>query len=161
MAEKWVTVKEASEIVGRSPHTVYNWIVRTRKGEAKPPLVMRRSDKEGGKGWLILVGSLLEVEEGSPRAARPRAPQPDNEVTDNKPLPKNIPFNGARSCFSGGDTMKRVHADRRKWVRRWVVEGKSLFKVLAVFSSELHEEVEWHYQQALAEKRAEKREEEE
>ena len=161
MVEKWVTVKEASEIVGRSPHTVYNWIVRTRKGEAKPPLIIRRSDRENGKGWLILVKSLLKVEEGSPRAARPRARLPEDDLVDHNPLPKPIGFDGTRSCFRGGDTMKRVHADRRKWVRRWVVEGKSLFKVLAVFSPELHEEVEWHYRQALAEEREEKREEEE
>jgi len=155
MVKKWVTVKEASEIVGRSHHTVYNWIIRTRKGEAKPPLVMRRSDKENGKGWLILVKSLLKVEEGSPRAARPRTRLPEDDETEKDPLPKTIVFNGARSCFSGGDTMRRVHADRRKWVRSWVMEGKSLFKVLAVFSPRLHDEVEWYYQQALAEKREE------
>ena len=51
--------------------------------------------------------------------------------------------------------MQRVRSDRRKWVRRSVTEGKSLFKVLAVFSPELHDEIEWYYQQSLADKREE------
>ena len=152
---KWVTVKESAEIVGRSHHTVYNWIERTRTGRAKPPLIMRRSDKENGKGWLILVESLHEVEKGSPRAARPRVRFRQDEANGEESVPDELPFNNARSCFSGGDTMQRVRFDRRKWVRRWVMEGKSLFKVLAVFSPRLHDEIEWYYQQSLADKREE------
>ena len=149
MAGKWVTVKEGAEIVGRSHHTVYNWIERTRTGRADPPLVIRRSDKENGKGWLVLVSSLFEVEKLSPRAARPRVRFRPDEANGEESATVELPFNNARSCFSGGDTMKRVRTDRRKWVNGWVSQGKPLSRILAVFSPSLHSEIEFYYCQAL------------
>ena len=154
MAEKWVTVKKAAEIVGRSHHTVYNWIERTRRGKASPSLLIKHSEKENGKGWLINVKSLRKVNKNSARASRPRLihrpiEQPSTEVGKISPSK----FAGTRSCFKGGDSMKRVTADRRKWIKTWVDEGMTLTKVLSIFAPKLHQEIERLYRDEIKSRR--------
>mgnify|MGYP005821256305 FL=1 len=139
MLEKWVTVAEAAKLVDRSPATIYTWIDRTKRGIAKPPLRMKEmvlSDSHygGGSGWQVGTRSLFRVSESAPRATRPAGEKL------------------AHSVFSGGDSWGLVRADRRKWVQEWVERGKTLPKVLAIFSSDLHDEIEWYYQQAMQEK---------
>ena len=139
MLEKWVTVAEAAKLVDRSPATIYTWIDRTKRGLAKPPLrlkemVLSDSHYGGGTGWQVETRSLFRVSESSPRATRPAGEKL------------------AHSVFSGGDSWALVRADRRKWVKEWVERGKTLPKVLAIFSQDLHEEIEWYYQQAMQEK---------
>ena len=41
--------------------------------------------------------------------------------------------------------MQRVELDRKKWIKGWVDEGKSLASVLGVFSPRLHPEIERYY----------------
>ena len=141
MLEKWVTVGEAAKLVGRSVSTIYTWINRTKRGLAKPPLRMKEmvlsdSHYAGGTGWKIEVRSLFRAHESAPRADRPSGER----------------LSG-RSCFSGGDNWELVRADRRKWVREWVEQGKTLPKVLSVFAPNLHEEIEWYYEQEMDRKR--------
>ena len=153
MAEKWVTVKEAAGIAGRSQHTIYNWVTRTRRGVSNPALKIKRSDRENGRGWLIEVKSLRKVNKTSPRASRPRLGHRPVEAAKKEQPKKEEPkrpdpttkFSGARSCFQGGDSMERVVADRRKWIKIWVDEGKSLGKIAAVFAPQLHQEIEKLY----------------
>jgi len=146
MADKWVTVKKAAEIVGRSHHTVYNWIERTRRGKASPALLIKHSEKENGKGWLINVKSLRKVNKNSPRVSRPRLIHRPIEQPPTK-------LAGTHSCFKGGDSMRRVTADRRKWIKTWVDEGKSLYRVLAIFDPKLHQEIERLYRDEIKSRR--------
>ena len=146
MIEKWVTVKKAAEIVGRSHHTVYNWIERTRRGKASPALLIKHSEKENGKGWLVNVKSLRKVNKNSARASRPRLIHRPIE----QPATKLV---GTHSCFKGGDSMKRVTADRRKWIKTWVDEGLTLTKVLAIFAPKLHQDIERLYRDEIKSRR--------
>ena len=139
MQEKWVTVIEAAKLVDRSPATIYTWIDRTNRGLANPPLrikemVLSDSHYGAGTGWQVESRSLFRVSESAPRASRP---------TGEKLI---------HSVFSGGDSWGLGRSDRRKWVQGWVQQGKTLPKVLAIFSPDLHDEIEWYYQQAMQEK---------
>jgi len=151
MAE-WVTTEQAAKIVGRSRDTIHTWIKRTRLGMAEIPLTLKPSGSRRG-GWLVLADSLLAVEAGSTRYARkgvgglgshplssPSAdtrPEPDDDVS-----------------FGSRDSMRRVRADRRRWVKDWVREGKTLPKVLSAFADRLHPEIEDYYQAERAIKKA-------
>ena len=151
MAE-WVTTEQAAKMVGRSRDTIHTWIKRTRLGMAERPLTLKPSGSRRG-GWLVLADSLLAVEAGSVRHARkgvgglgshplssPSAdtrPEPDDDLS-----------------FGPKDSMRRVRADRRRWVKDWVREGKTLPKVLSAFADRLHEEIDDYYQAERAIKKA-------
>jgi len=151
MAE-WVTAEEGAKIVGRSRDTIYTWIKRTRQGMAEIPLTIKPSGSRGG-GWLVLAESLLAVEAESTRYARKGVgglgshPPPRKGVV-------NCPEPDDDLCFGSRDSMRRVRADRRRWVKGWVQEGKTLPKVLSAFADRLHPEIEDYYQAERAIKKA-------
>ena len=51
--------------------------------------------------------------------------------------------------YDNGDTPAKVLADRTKWIKGWIEEGKTLSKVLSVFDASLHPEIEDLYWQML------------
>ena len=158
MAEGWVTVRDGGRLTGRSHHTIYNWILRTRRGVQSPPLRLRRSKKGEGKGWLICSKSLMEVEARAPKRVF-RSSSVDypsgtkaEEVEEVKEVKAVRRKEGVgRNYFSIGDTMEKVIRDRRRWVRGWVEQGRSVKKVLEVFAPELHSEIEGYYDEYVEE----------
>ena len=147
--------------MSRSQHTIYNWVARTRRGVSNPALKIKHSDRENGRGWLIEVKSLRKVNKTSPRASRPRLVHRPVEVVKKEQPKKEQPkrpdppkFSGVRSCFRGGDSMERVQADRRKWIKTWVDEGMSLGKIAAVFAPQLHQEIEKLYWDEIRSRRS-------
>ena len=138
MAEqKWLTAMEAAQWLGRSVHTIYTWIRQARRGEAGRVLELKPRPGYGRKerqSWLIEAESLLSVHGQSPQSkrppARPSLAKPESRL----------------------DTVQAVQADRKKWVRGWVAEGKPLIRILSVFDNSLHSEIEWYYKQAVREK---------
>jgi len=151
MAE-WVTAEKAAKMVGRSRDTIHTWIKRTRLGMAEIPLTLKPSGSRRG-GWLVLAESLLAVEAGSTRYARKGvgglgSHPPPREGVVNCPEPDDD------LCFGPNDSMRRVRADRRRWVKGWVQEGKTLPKVLSAFADRLHPEIEGYYHAERAIKKA-------
>jgi len=151
MAE-WVTTEQAAKMVGRSRDTIHTWIKRTRLGMAEIPLTLKPSGSRRG-GWLVLAESLLAVEAESTRYARKGVrglgshPEP-RKGGGNRPEPDDDAY------FGPNDSMRRVKADRRRWVKGWVQEGKTLPKVLSAFADRLHPEIEDYYQAERAIKKA-------
>ena len=151
MAE-WVTAMQGAKLINRSPDTIYTWIKRTRQGMAEIPLTIKPSTARGG-GWLVLAESLLAVEAESTRCARKGVrglgshPEP-RKGSGNRPDPDDD------ACFGSNDSMRRVRADRRRWVKGWVQEGKTLPRVLSIFPDVLHDEIEDYYQAERAIKKA-------
>ena len=151
MAE-WVTTEQAARMVGRSRDTIHTWIKRTRLGMAEIPLKLKPSGSRRG-GWLVLADSLLAVEAGSVRCARKGvrglgSHPPPRKGSGNRPEPDDD------ACFGSSDSMRRVKADRRRWVKDWVREGKTLPKVLSAFADRLHPEIEGYYHAERAIKKA-------
>lgn len=138
---QWLTVEQAADKIRRSPHTIYNWIYKTRRGLAKTPLVLRQEPFQGpsckAERWLIDETSLQVADAASPRAR--------HYASKNK--------KGIR--YDGNDTPAKVLADRKKWIRDWIAEGKTVRTVLKVFDVSLHSEIEWLYWQSLEEAEAE------
>ena len=135
--EKWLTAMEAAQWLGRSVHTIYTWIRQTKIGTASHPLKMKPRPgygREQRQSWLLESESLLVIHGQSSNIRRPPAKIPTAKVK------------------SPADTIEAVEADRRKWVQAWVAEGKQLDKVLSVFDSRLHAEIEWYYRQAVRKK---------
>ena len=101
----------------------------------------------------MLAESLLAVEAESIRCARKGAgglgshPLPSPSA-DTRPEPDDD------ACFGPNDSMRRVRADRRRWVKDWVREGKTLPKVLSAFADRLHPEIEGYYHAERAIKKA-------
>ena len=128
--EEWLTIGEASEKIGRSPYTIYNWISRSERGVSGWDLKIKRVDGRSKRWiWKVEWGSLREADKGSARLA------------------KYVGDDGL--VYNGGDTLERVVRDRRRWVNGWVEEGKDLERILGVFDSYLHEEIESYYWEAM------------
>ena len=129
---EWMTPKEAAKWMERSQHTIYNWIMRTRQGLSDTPLelkrMIRKKDGKEGSGWMIRAASLVAMDANSPRCRQLRGNP------------------GKRG--EGGDSYHRVIADRRKWVQKWVTEGKKLPRILEVFNPNLHMEIRGYYEVA-------------
>ena len=134
---QWLTVEQAADKIRRSPHTIYNWIYKTRRGLAKTPLALRQEPFQGpsckAERWLIDEPSLPVADAASPRAR--------HYASKNK--------KGSR--YDGNDTPAKVLADRKKWIHGWISEGKTLRRVLAIFDASLHPEIEQLYWQAVEE----------
>ena len=123
--EEWLTLEQASARIQRSPHTIYNWI--NRGGGRSKKGVKARKDEGGRRGiWMVEAGSLKGADKSSSRVGQ-----------------KDVMYDG------GGDTLGKVEYDRKRWVEGWVMEGKNLAKILGIFSSYLHEEVEGYYWEAV------------
>lgn len=90
-------------------------------------LSFRCTDSQCEKRWSLRVSSSSKVLKGLKR-----------KLVRVKVKPNPIPFDMH-------DTQERVEADRRKFVRAYVIEGLKLEKVLAVFSPNLHDEIRGYY----------------
>jgi hypothetical protein len=115
--KEWLTAKGAAEATDRSIYTIYTWIRRTKEGVAENPLTLKKA--KNGRAWLIGVNSLIKAN-GSSLKLR-------------------------TAMGSGINTSRGVNADRERWVKGWVSEGKTLERILDVFSSNLHQEIREYY----------------
>ena len=142
---KWVTVDQASDLIKRSPHTIYNWIARTQLGKVKLKIKRYSRKVQGGaNGWLIEVNSLKKIDKGSPQ----RGLYAKKVSTIHNPdVIKASRIGKVR--YDGGDSPEKVVDDRKKWVATWIEEGKSLERIIGVFNPHLHSEIESYYWQAL------------
>jgi len=135
--EEWMTVREAAEWVNRSRYTIYTWVRRTVEGVAEAPLTLRK--KENTKGWLIKIDSLAEADSLN-GGSRGRGYKPKSTYR----LRGSTVTNRHDATL---DTIERVQSDRKRWVSGWIEEGKTLDRILEVFSSGLHQEITEYYHQ--------------
>ena len=115
--KEWLTAREAAEAADRSVYTIYTWIRRTKEGVAENPLTLRKT--ENGRTWLIGVNSLIKANGSS--------------------------LKSQTAVESSMNTPRGVRADRKRWVKGWISEGKTLERILDVFSSNLHQEIREYY----------------
>ena len=115
--DEWVTARQASDSTGRSIYTIYTWIRRTKEGVAEHPLELRKA--ENGRSWLIGVKSLVRANGSS--------------------------LKSQKTVKTTMNTVQGVQADRKRWVKGWIAEGKTLGSILEVFSSNLHQEIREYY----------------
>jgi hypothetical protein len=148
METKWLTVAEASEKIRRSPHTIYNWIGKSRQGRIKPKLSLKTVVRKGCSrpGWLIGWNSLVQMDSISPRVK----PYVKRIKAEERVYRSDVVrAQDGEKVYQHGDTLEQVIADRKRWVTGWVAEGKPLSRVLAVFNPHLGAEIEGYYWQAV------------
>jgi hypothetical protein len=147
MQKRWLTVKQVSLRIQRSHQAVYRLIYKSERGQLDPPLGVMQIESGVGRRWMIEEASLETL--GEPWAeARPYVK--DKLLENGGQRKDGLTVRLEKSIrYDNGDTPAKVLADRTKWIKGWIEEGKTLSKVLSVFDASLHPEIEHLYWQML------------
>ena len=147
MQKRWLTVKQVSLRIQRSHQTVYRLIYKSERGQLDPPLETLKIESGAGRRWMVAEASLESL--GEPWAeARPYVKA--NLLANDGQRKDGLTVKKKKSIrYDNNDTPAKVLADRTKWIKGWIEEGKTLSKVLSVFDASLHPEIEHLYWQML------------
>lgn len=158
MAE-WVEIGLVAKELGRSLYTVDGWarkgrggrkLGKRRRGSRKfgrtmVDMEMARVMDSEARRFVSLEESVCEKGEEVKEESKPPV-----KVVGRKPV-----FRGdvVRESDDGGkwdynDTLAKVVADRKRWVRDWVEQDLPLGRVLSIFNPHLHAEIEAYYHRA-------------
>jgi len=149
MQKRWITVKEAALRIQRSHQTVYRLIYKSELGQLDPPLETLRIESGVGRRWMVEESSLGGLSPPWSNYIK------DNLLVNGGQRKDGLTVKNKKSIrYDGNDTEAKVLSDRKKWVKGWIAEGKTLRRVLSVFDSSLHPEIEQIYWQLVEESEA-------